>query len=249
MLCVAELGLRILYPDKALEIAEQRQRIENVAYRFEPEYLVALKPNLSKTYKRDVANGGDVVRWTTNRTSFRGPELRSEPDMRVIVYGDSNIQARCSKLHQTFPYKLEEYLASLSRRDVEVVNGGIIGSGPDQVLIRFSSEIELYEPDIVIFHVYADNDLGDIVRNRLFELDALGGPTAPKRSDGRHAGRVPRGQSASLDRVTEPTPGELARGLFTRQLRRRGAKTTPMSLRQPPMAGHTFPRPRFEMVL
>jgi hypothetical protein len=53
-----------------------------------------------------------------------------------------------------------------------VINGGIIGSGPDQVLLRFSADVDRYKPDAVILHVFADNDFGDIVRNRLFELDA-----------------------------------------------------------------------------
>jgi succinate dehydrogenase flavin-adding protein (antitoxin of CptAB toxin-antitoxin module) len=52
------------------------------------------------------------------------------------------------------------------------VNAGIIGFGPDQSLIRFKKEADRYKPDLVIFHIFADNDFGDILRNRLFELDA-----------------------------------------------------------------------------
>jgi hypothetical protein len=35
-------------------------------------------------------------------------------------------------------------------------------------------EVDRYNPDLVIFHVFADNDFGDILRNRLFSLDANG---------------------------------------------------------------------------
>lgn len=177
LLFFAELGLRILYPEKVLDIAEQRRHIHDrgpIAYEVHPEYLVALKPNVSKTFVRSRENGGDVVRWTTNTASFRGPELRLEPELRVMVYGDSNIQARFSHLEKSFPYKLQEYLTSLSARDVEVINAGVIGFGPDQVLIKFSQEVDIYKPDIVVFHIFADNDFGDIVRNNLFELDAEG---------------------------------------------------------------------------
>lgn len=173
-LFVTELVLRILYPEKVLEIAKERQKLQNLAFRFHPEYLVALKPNIIKTYKRTSVNGGNVIHWETNSDSFRGPELKPHTGLRVIVYGDSNIQARFSNFDQTFPARLQDYLTSLTRRDVEVVNGGVVGSGPDQVLIRFASEIDKYKPDVVIFHVFADNDFGDIIRNRLFELDAQG---------------------------------------------------------------------------
>jgi hypothetical protein len=172
LLFVAELVLRMLYPEKVLEIAIERQRTENLAYAFHPEYLISLKPNVRKVFRRTHAHEGDVVHWGSNSDSFRGPELRSNPQTRIIVYGDSNIQARFSHLRQTFPYRLQELLESAHGRDVEVINGGIIGSGPDQVLLRFSADVDRYKPDAVIFHVFADNDFGDIVRNRLFELDA-----------------------------------------------------------------------------
>lgn len=174
LLFVIELVLRILYPEKVLEIAQDRKRIENLAYRFHPDYLIALKPNASKQFTRSQENGGAVVTWTTNSDSFRGPELRDDAELRVIVYGDSNVQARFSRLSQTFPVKLQKNLASLSGLDVEVINAGIVGSGPDQALIRFSADVDTYKPDIVVFHIFADNDFGDIVRNRLFDIDAEG---------------------------------------------------------------------------
>jgi len=174
VLFLLELVLRILYPEKVLEIAQDRSRIQNIAYQFDPDYLVAHRPNARKQFARSEANGGDIIDWSTNSDAFRGPELRHNPDLRVIVYGDSNIQARFSALGQTFPFKLQKYLRSLSRRDVEVINAGIIGAGPDQALIRFALDVDTYKPDIVVFHIFADNDFGDIVRNRLYELDAGG---------------------------------------------------------------------------
>jgi len=174
VLFVLELGLRILYPEKVLEIAQDRKRLEEVAYQFNPDYLIAHRPDARKQFTRSEANGGGVINWATNRDSFRGRELRDDPDLRVIVYGDSNVQARFSALGQTFPFKLQKYLRALSKRDIEVINAGIIGAGPDQSLIRFATDVDTYKPDIVVFHIFADNDFGDIIRNRLFELDAQG---------------------------------------------------------------------------
>jgi hypothetical protein len=34
--------------------------------------------------------------------------------------------------------------------------------------------VDVYKPDIVVFHVFADNDFGDLIRNRLFTFDPSG---------------------------------------------------------------------------
>ena len=75
---------------------------EAVAYEFNEDYLFALKPNISKEYARAEENGGDVIHWQTNDNSFRGDELRDSGDYRIMVYGDSNIQARFSTNENTF---------------------------------------------------------------------------------------------------------------------------------------------------
>jgi hypothetical protein len=195
LLFVAEMALRILYPEKVLEIAEERQRTENLACAFHPEYLVALKPNVRKIFRRSHAYESDVVHWGTNSDAFRGPALRSNPEMRIIVYGGSNIQARFSHLRQTYPYRLQELLESAYGRDVEVINGGIVGSGPHEVLLRFSADVDRYKPDVVIFHVFTDNDFGDILRNGLFELDPddrLVRTTFPPTVDSELEAKTPR---------------------------------------------------------
>jgi len=91
---------RILYPDKAGQ--EKRVAFEN-----NETYHVSLKPNLSRTYIRDSMNGGDHITWRTNAQSFRGQDLEEKSSLRVVVYGDSNVQARFSNVENTYPEKLE----------------------------------------------------------------------------------------------------------------------------------------------
>jgi len=158
-----EKGLRLIYPDKVNESFQP--------YEFDVPYLRALKHNIWETFRRSQANGGDIIRWRANKHGFRGDDLQAAPDVRIIVYGDSNIQARFSHLENTFPYKLQGYLKGLTGKQIEVINAGLIGFGPDQSLIRFSLEAEIYKPDIVIFHIFADNDFVDLIKNRLFTLD------------------------------------------------------------------------------
>ena len=170
LLIVSETILRIIFPEK-IKISNKPKFL---AYEFNEDYLISIKPNIEKTFSRSAVNGGDIIHWKTNNDSFRGNDLKENPQIRIIVYGDSSIQTRFSKLENTFVYRLEIYLQENEINDMEVINAGIIGFGPDQSLIRFAKEADIYNPDIVIFHICADNDFGDIIKNRLFELDQLG---------------------------------------------------------------------------
>ncbi|MEX2150366.1 MAG: hypothetical protein WD793_09115 [Steroidobacteraceae bacterium] len=170
LLVAGELLLRTIFPAEVLPASSY----DRTVYQFDPEILVALKPNMESSFKRSKENGGDLIQWSTNSLGFRGGELRPDPDVRVVVYGDSNIQASFSALPDTFPSRLEKELQELTRRDVEVINGGVVGMGPDQSLLRLRRDIDALEPDVVVFHVFADNDFGDLIRNRLFDLDPSG---------------------------------------------------------------------------
>lgn len=167
LLGALEVGSRVAFPRVCSWECEP-------AYQFHPDYLVALKPEYRGRFKRSSKNGGQTISWKTNQYGFRGDPLRTNPTMRVLIYGDSNVQAVFSKLEDTFPFKLEAELSDLMQRDFEVINGGVVGFGPDQSLIRFSLEADIYQPAIVIFHVFAENDFGDLIRNRLFEINAEG---------------------------------------------------------------------------
>ena len=172
LLALLEVSLRMLFP----EMAPKPREIPNqdLAYQFHSEYLVSLKPNITNVYTTSAEMGGEQIVWTTNSHSFRGKELEEKPDIRIIAYGDSNIQARFSKLEDTFPYKLQEYLKVYLSQNIEVLNAGIIGFGPDQVLIRARKDLDMYKPNIIVINISAENDFGDIIRNRLFELDSDG---------------------------------------------------------------------------
>lgn len=165
--------LRIVFPEKVQNSTEKVQNL-NVAYEFNEDFLVHLKPNISKIFTRSKENGGNITRWKTNKDSFRGANLKDDSRYRVIVYGDSNVQARFSGSTRTFTGQLDHYLRKRGIPDIEIINAGVIGFGPDQSLIRFAKEADKYRPNLVIFHVFADNDFGDIVRNRLFSLDTSG---------------------------------------------------------------------------
>lgn len=160
MLALLELGLRVY--------------VGPPAFQYDPELIASLAPSVSKVYVRSVDGGPHFIRWETNDEGFRGPPLDPAADQRVIVFGDSNVQARFSTQELSFTGQLERLLEEPTGKNVEVINAGVVGFGPDQSLIRMRSLIERYEPDALVFHLFTENDFGDIVRNRLFELDPSG---------------------------------------------------------------------------
>lgn len=168
LMIVLEFGLRWFYQDTATGLKPEDQ-----AYQFHPNYLISLKSNMRKRFIRS-NQIGDTIYWRSNQAGFRGMELVDKPASRVMVYGDSNIQSRFTHLQDTYPEKLKQYLQTALMQEVEVINAGIIGFGPDQSLLKMTDEVALYRPDIVVLHVFADNDFGDIVRNRLVEADSAG---------------------------------------------------------------------------
>jgi hypothetical protein len=107
----------------------------------------------------------------TNSQGFRGPELRRDPGgKRLVVYGDSNVESDFVADADTFVVQLGKSLGD----GVEAVNAGVAGYGPDQVSMRLDDELPALAPHLLVVVVYAGNDYGDIVRDKLFRLDEAG---------------------------------------------------------------------------
>src|SRR5512146_1286661 len=173
VLIVAELVLRMSgYASNQTQPANGENE---PAYQQHPVYRMSLKPGLIRSFSRVDQGRTVVTQWSTNSRSFRGGEIRSDkPAVRVVVYGDSNVFAQFSNLEDTFTFKLQERLRQITGRDVDVINAGVPGYGPDQSLLRLEEEVDFLNPDIIVFHIFADNDFGDLIRNRLFAIDSSG---------------------------------------------------------------------------
>lgn len=142
----------------------------------DPQLLYRPSPGSRREYTRAAINGGVRVRYAMNRQGYRGDELSASGDSRrVVVYGDSFIMAEFSRTEDTFAERLELHLARALGERVEVVNAGVAGYGPDQELRRMQAELESLRPDLVIVAIYAGNDFGDILRNKLYRLSDDGG--------------------------------------------------------------------------
>jgi hypothetical protein len=162
-LLLAEVTLRIVSPDP------------HAVYTADERYLHRLIPNATKTFVRNPRDGGARIPVRINSLGFRGAEFaREKAGKRVVVYGDSFIEAEFTPLEATFPVVLEKFLRDATRQPVEVVNAGVVAYGTDQISLKIDDEIDTLKPDLVIVSVYAANDFGDLIRDKLFRLDADG---------------------------------------------------------------------------
>jgi len=142
------------------------------AVELDSRYFYKLTPNAQRVFTHSPNNGGRRIEVQVNSEGFRGREFRRDGPKRVIVYGDSCIEAEFSELGQTFVGKLESKLQT-KLPGVEVINAGVIGYGPDQSSLRMEDELPRLKPDLVILALYP-NDFGDMLRNKLFKLDERG---------------------------------------------------------------------------
>jgi hypothetical protein len=158
-LAALEIGLRVL------------GAVPPSMYEADSTLIYRAVPGGRKTFVHNAANGGGSVRVDINADGYRGPRLRTDGKARrIAVYGDSFIAGEFADDSLTFVRMLEGNLAA--KAPTEVVNAGVTGYGPDQEYLRMQRDLPRLNPKVVVLAVFADNDLGDLVRNRLFRLRA-----------------------------------------------------------------------------
>jgi lysophospholipase L1-like esterase len=157
----AELVLRIWLP------------VRGVIFTLDDRYLFRHIPG-----SRRLADAGDgswpgvLVR--INDAGRRGDEAGlARGARRVVVYGDSFVSAEDTPESETFTAELERQLTG-RLGPTEVLNAGVTGYGPDQIARRMEDELPSLRPAVTVVALFAGNDFGDLLRNRLFKLDEHG---------------------------------------------------------------------------
>ncbi|HEC22849.1 MAG TPA: hypothetical protein ENI95_08025 [Chloroflexi bacterium] len=123
------------------------------------------------------------VRVAYNSRGWRDVEHRlNRPEnvFRIVVVGDSFMEAYSVELADSFARQLERMIRASGRENVEVINLGVGGYGTLQEYLAFVEEGLLYDPDLVLVGFYVAND----VRNNSYELESLasGGDSLKVRS-------------------------------------------------------------------
>jgi hypothetical protein len=148
--------------------------IRGVIIRPHPIWLYEFVPDSRKMYRHLPTDGGSVVLDEINHEGRRGPVAASADVPKVVVYGDSYMAAEYSPYAETFPAQLESLLNAGGRKRIQVIDAGVTGYGPDQSLLRLEADLPVLHPQLVIFSIYAGNDFGDLLRNKIFRVEADG---------------------------------------------------------------------------
>jgi lysophospholipase L1-like esterase len=164
-LLLAELVVRAFLGPRFLGIYQRDARV-----------LYRLIPGAQRVSVLPPINGGAVIRYRINSLGFRGDELLPAGQAtRVLVYGDSFIQGDFARTEDTFAAQLQRRLAAAAgHKSLEVVNAGVAGYGPDQELRRMEDELPALRPSLVVVAIYAGNDFGDLLRDKLYRLSSEG---------------------------------------------------------------------------
>lgn len=116
-----------------------------------------------------------------NSRGIRGPEslgyAKSPGVYRVLLLGDSFVEAVQIDYAETLGEQLRTLLEQSLGQPVEVVNAGVSGFGTDQQLLWLREEGVKYAPDLVLLAVYPHNDFMN--NGELLESGNQGGVRKP----------------------------------------------------------------------
>jgi hypothetical protein len=105
-----------------------------------------------------------TTRVTISPLGLRDPRTsydRPSDVFRVLLLGDSFVEAVQVDASKTVAARLEAGLQAESSRRVEVVNAGVAGYGTGQEMLLFEQEGAKYNPQVVVVVVFLGNDIGD----------------------------------------------------------------------------------------
>jgi hypothetical protein len=145
--------------------------------------VVGYSPNLNQVRWSTSSNQQKPVLIRYNSKGLREREYSYQKPggvFRVLILGDSFVEAEQVLFEDTFHEKLEELLhnqCKSSASTFEVIAAGVSGWGTDQAYLFFRNEGYKYQPDLVLL-AFADND----IVNNYFLLEA--------KQEGRMDGRL-----------------------------------------------------------
>ncbi len=153
---VFEGVLRLVYVSPPSELYAPDKELER---KLAPDYhTVVRKPDFTM----------DVQ---TNSLGLRDKEIgpKKPGTQRVLVVGDSYAFGFGVQQAEAFPARLEGLLKA-EGKDVEVINSGVFGWGPDQEMMWLEREGLKLRPDVVVIAFYVGNDVLDSTDKRFFEV-------------------------------------------------------------------------------
>lgn len=156
---LADLVVRIVKPPLASGPLQHRVPHQVLGW--------ALEPGAEFEYQADQS----VVSVTYSQQGWRDrehPPVKPPNTCRIVLLGDSFMEAYSVGLHQGLAAQLET-LAAAENMKVEVINLGVGGYGTLQAYLAYEQEGRRYAADCVLLGFYVSND----VRNNSLELESM----------------------------------------------------------------------------
>jgi hypothetical protein len=154
-LTAVEVGLRYVYP---LPMGVWHQDREGLALHWSG--LVTYLPQSGLTVSFNSAGMRDSEH----------PVEKAPGVFRVLVLGDSFIEALQVPLEESFTSLLQRELADRPRGRVEVINASVSGWGTDDELKYLTTYGRRFKPDLVIVAMTLYNDINDNLRERFHTM-------------------------------------------------------------------------------
>jgi lysophospholipase L1-like esterase len=155
-LVLCELLLRLLYP-QTLGVWRQTR-----------DGLILLRPSLNSYLERF----GTHIQ--TNSHGFRDREHaleKREGVLRVLLLGDSFMEALQVEFPDAFASLFERDLRVLLGCEVEVINAGVSGWGTDDEVTFLTRRGKELHPDVVLFAATLHNDVSDNLEERYHAIE------------------------------------------------------------------------------
>lgn len=103
-----------------------------------------------------------TIKLEFNPMGLRDPRqsyTKPEGVFRILLLGDSYVEAAQVQADQSVSVKLERQLSASLGRPVEVINGGVFGYGTAQEYLLLDTEGVKYKPDLVVLFFCHCNDI------------------------------------------------------------------------------------------
>jgi lysophospholipase L1-like esterase len=114
-------------------------------------------------------------RFETNSIGMRDSErtrTKAPGSYRILLFGDSFMEATQVEWEDSLPYLLEKKLAARLGQPVEVINLSVSGWGTDAQLAYFERHASDYVPDLVLIAMTLHNDVADNLAEQYHQFEA-----------------------------------------------------------------------------
>ena len=144
-----------------------RMQPRSMFVEFDPLLGFRLKPSVEGVYRGlSALTPNPYIRTPVriNSLGLRGPEITLKKPLgtrRVLVLGDSFVEAFEVSYEETFYARLERMAQEHTKHPVEIIPMGVMGYGTAQELLWLREHGTKFQPDLVILLLFLGNDVID----------------------------------------------------------------------------------------